>query len=338
MADTLTHPYTFSSGGAIRSAEMNANFSACRDIVNGKISSDNLKDGAVTASKIANGAVTESKIGTGAITSGKIGANAIGTTEINANAVTFPKIAANNIFGYHIYDGTITGVDIAPNGITNTNMANDSITSANIATGSIFGYHVYDKTLNAADISDLGILEDNLASGCVTNTKIADNAVTETKIANGSITNSKFASSIADILTVKKYDIPLGYVDVQGKDYQAVPLTQLASGETPISISVIAYDDTNEVWGYEVPPVNSFKWYPLADAGSASSTGEVILNGYSFYKDNSTGFWTLGFPGENINTGQFDSVYLFVTYAKGSTSWGFLRSKYAYVKARVLTY
>lgn len=65
---TVTIPNTFSGGSTILASEMNANFTALTDQINGSIDSDNLADGAVTAAKLAGGAVNRASVdATGAV-------------------------------------------------------------------------------------------------------------------------------------------------------------------------------------------------------------------------------------------------------------------------------
>ena len=68
----LSIPYTFTSGTVIEAAEMNSNFTATKNFVDGVAAGTNIDAGAITAAKIATGAVETAKIADGAITAQKL--------------------------------------------------------------------------------------------------------------------------------------------------------------------------------------------------------------------------------------------------------------------------
>jgi len=70
----LSIPYTFTSGTVIEAAEMNSNFTATKNFVDGVAAGTNIDAGAITAAKIATGAVETAKIADGAITAQKLAA------------------------------------------------------------------------------------------------------------------------------------------------------------------------------------------------------------------------------------------------------------------------
>jgi hypothetical protein len=71
---TVFIPNSFVAGTPAVATEVNQNFTAITDQVNGNLDADNLADGAVTAIKLASGAVTTSKIGDTEVSNAKIAA------------------------------------------------------------------------------------------------------------------------------------------------------------------------------------------------------------------------------------------------------------------------
>jgi hypothetical protein len=68
----LSIPYSFTSGTVIEAAEMNSNFTATKNFVDGVAAGTNIDAGAITAAKIATGAVETAKIADSAVTAIKI--------------------------------------------------------------------------------------------------------------------------------------------------------------------------------------------------------------------------------------------------------------------------
>jgi len=72
-------PYSFSNGTIIEASEMNSNFTAVKNFVDGVAAGTNITDGAIVTAKLATNAVTTEKINDGSITSAKLAAG-VGTT------------------------------------------------------------------------------------------------------------------------------------------------------------------------------------------------------------------------------------------------------------------
>jgi hypothetical protein len=73
MATVFT-PNTFVAGTPAVATEVNQNFTALTDQINGNLDADNLADNAVTEAKLAPGSVTGSKIGAAEVDNDKLGA------------------------------------------------------------------------------------------------------------------------------------------------------------------------------------------------------------------------------------------------------------------------
>ena len=79
---TVTIPNTFNNGEVIDAPEMNANFTALKNFVEGMSQGNNFDAGAISTTDIANSAITAAKIATGAVTSVKIQSSVSLTTPI----------------------------------------------------------------------------------------------------------------------------------------------------------------------------------------------------------------------------------------------------------------
>jgi hypothetical protein len=84
---TVFLPNTFVAGTPAVATEVNQNFTAITDQVNGNLDADNLIDGAVTAGKLAANAVTSSKIANSQVTNDKV-ASGIDATKIADGSVS----------------------------------------------------------------------------------------------------------------------------------------------------------------------------------------------------------------------------------------------------------
>jgi hypothetical protein len=69
---TLTIPNTFNNGEIIDAPEMNANFTAVKNFVEGMSQGNNFDAGAINTADIADNAITAGKIATGAVTTAKL--------------------------------------------------------------------------------------------------------------------------------------------------------------------------------------------------------------------------------------------------------------------------
>jgi len=65
-------PYSFTNGTVIESAEMNSNFTAVKNFVDGLANGTNIEANAVTTAKIASSAITTAKIADAAVTAQKL--------------------------------------------------------------------------------------------------------------------------------------------------------------------------------------------------------------------------------------------------------------------------
>lgn len=68
----LTVPYTFTSATVIEAAEMNSNFTATKNFVDGLATGTNLDSGSIVTAKIGSAAVTAAKLNADVSTSDQI--------------------------------------------------------------------------------------------------------------------------------------------------------------------------------------------------------------------------------------------------------------------------
>lgn len=127
-----------------------------QQVVQGTISTPDLRANAVTAAKIADGGVGTTQLADVGVTSGKIATGAVTVTQLGTDAVETAKIKDANV------------------------------TSAKLATGAVTATQLGTDAVEAAKIKDLNVTTGKLADLAVTTAKINDNAVTGAKMVAGS--------------------------------------------------------------------------------------------------------------------------------------------------------
>ena len=86
----LSVPYSFTTGTVIEAAEMNSNFTAVKNFVDGVAAGTNIDAGAIVAGKIGTGAVETAKIADSAVTAQKIADGTITAAKLAAGIVSSP--------------------------------------------------------------------------------------------------------------------------------------------------------------------------------------------------------------------------------------------------------
>lgn len=158
---TIIYPHTFVPNTPARASEVNANFDAITDEVNGNIDADNLADNAVTAAKIEDGAVTTAKLNDGAVSEAKLASGAVTSAKIGDGAVVAAKLGDLAVQTSKLNNSAVTEAKIGPSAVTESKIASAAVTELKLGSGAVTAT--------------------KLASGAVTTTKIADSAVTLAK-------------------------------------------------------------------------------------------------------------------------------------------------------------
>jgi hypothetical protein len=78
----LSIPHVFVNGTISEASEVNSNFTAVKNFVDGLATGVNLETGAVATAAIADGAVTTSKLSAAAVTAEKLSPGAVSIIEI----------------------------------------------------------------------------------------------------------------------------------------------------------------------------------------------------------------------------------------------------------------
>lgn len=104
----LTIPNVFNNGEVIDAPEMNSNFTAVKNFVEGLSLGNNFDTGAISTADIADNAITAAKIATGAVTSAKIQTSVSLTTPVLGVASATSLAASLNVV-YHIQTTATTG-------------------------------------------------------------------------------------------------------------------------------------------------------------------------------------------------------------------------------------
>lgn len=197
--------------GTITSEDIRDNTISGTKIAQLAVTSDKIKEGAITNLKIADGAITSDKIQDNAITSQNIAdasivskniaPNSIKTNHIAANQVTNEKIALDTIDSSRIVDQSITSQDIGLGAIASINIRSDSIqahhiakstiVSDNIAANAIQAQHIGNYVISSRNIGTDQIYSRHIVNYNVLNRHITPNAIQSYHIADDVITNDR---------------------------------------------------------------------------------------------------------------------------------------------------
>jgi hypothetical protein len=110
-----------------------------RAIVQGTVSTPDIRDGAITAAKIADGVLTTALIADGSITADKLGASSVITSKIGAGQVTTEKLANDAVDAAKLKDdatgaaGAVTSDHIRHEAVTTEKIADAAVTPEKLA-------------------------------------------------------------------------------------------------------------------------------------------------------------------------------------------------------------
>jgi hypothetical protein len=178
---TVSLPYSFTAGTAARASEVNANFDAILEQLNGNLQAVNLANESVTENKLADGAVATAKLADAAVTNAKV-AGGISASKVGAGTV------GDTAFGY--LDGVTSAIQAQLNGkqstlgagdISTSLIADDAVTQAKIAAGAVGSTEIADDAVIMAKIGPQAVGSTELFDGGVVTTKLADLAVSGDK-------------------------------------------------------------------------------------------------------------------------------------------------------------
>ena len=156
-------------------------------IIDGSITSEDIKDNSISGTKIAQLAISGDKIKEKAITNDKIADGAITSDKIQKNAITSQNIADASIVSKNIAPNSIKTNHIAANQVTNEKIAIDTIdslrivdqtiTSIDIALGAIASINIKDDAIQAHHIAKATIISDNIAANAIQAQHIAEQVI-----------------------------------------------------------------------------------------------------------------------------------------------------------------
>lgn len=195
------------SNGAVTSDKIKEDSIQQSHIVRDSITTEHLQAKVITSDKIEAGqikaehilanqiktahlqadAVTADKIKAGSIESTHIKANQIDATHIKADAIETDHIKANQVVGSHILAGEIKANHLATNSVTADKIQAGTITGDKIYGGTITGDKIQAGTITGDKISGTTITGDKISAGAITTDKLGANSITSNKIATNQI-------------------------------------------------------------------------------------------------------------------------------------------------------
>jgi hypothetical protein len=197
-------PHTFVPNTTAKASEVNDNYNAIVQEVNGNLEAVNLASNAVTEVKILDGAVTTSKIRDGDVTTAKIGDTQVTNVKL-ASGIDAAKITTGTLPIARIADAAVTNAKLAnvaantiKGRITAGSGAPTDLTAANVRTliNVADGANNYTHPNHTGDVTSVGDGATTIANLAVTTAKIADGAVTTVKIGDTQVTNAKIATGV----------------------------------------------------------------------------------------------------------------------------------------------
>ena len=195
------------SNGAVTSDKIKEDSIQQSHIVRDSITTEHLQAKIITSDKIEAGqvkaehilanqiktahlqadAVTADKIKAGSIESTHIKANQIDATHIKADAIETDHIKANQVVGSHILAGEIKANHLATNSVTADKIQAGTITGDKIYGGTITGNKIQAGTITGDNIAGTTITGDKISAGAITTDKLGANSITSNKIATNQI-------------------------------------------------------------------------------------------------------------------------------------------------------
>ena len=133
-----------------------------------------------TGENIVDGSITSADIRDASVTGGDLAPNAVNTTRIAQDAVTTSDIA----------QGTVDNADLAPNSITSTRIASNSIETLDISDRNIFTADLALDAVTTSRVADGSIGEVDLAGNAVTTDKIVDQGVTSADVSDDDLSGA----------------------------------------------------------------------------------------------------------------------------------------------------
>ncbi|MFT5170555.1 MAG: putative RNA-binding protein [Candidatus Marinamargulisbacteria bacterium] len=154
------------------------------------VQAKNIIDGSIITDDLRNWLITNQKITDNAITSSKIRNGEVMTDDLQAHAVTFKKLHDNSVDTHKIIDGTVLGQDLADRSISSGKIAIDAIDSTQIINGQIKRVDIENGAIGRSKIDRDAVGSSQIVDGEIYTSDLANLAVTAEKMAAGSVRNN----------------------------------------------------------------------------------------------------------------------------------------------------
>ena len=148
----------------------------------GQIKAEHILSNQIKTEHLQANTVTADKIKAGSIESTHIKANQIDASHIKADAIETDHIKANQVVGSHILAGEIKANHLATNSVTADKIQAGTITGDKIYGGTITGDKIQAGTITGGNIAGTTITGDKISAGAITTDKLGANSITSNKI------------------------------------------------------------------------------------------------------------------------------------------------------------
>lgn len=182
--------------GQVRGSESNDLASAGREILQGTISSPDLRDGAVIETKLGDNTVSTAKLQDSSVTGDKIADATITEVEIAEGAVTSGKILDGAIVSSKLNSESVTSDKLGTGAVTVTKIADHAVTGDKLPIGTLGQILLHNGTTfvptslsGALSIDGTGVVVVSLTASSVSFARIAE------RVASGTAAGASAAAS-----------------------------------------------------------------------------------------------------------------------------------------------
>ena len=167
----------------------------------------------------------------------------------DTGTVTATMMANDSVDSDELVDGSIDASHISTGAVTTVKIGADAVTGAKIADDAIDSEHYTDGSIDTAHIAAAQVTTTKLADNAVTTAKITDGNVTTAKIAADAITGAKIADDAIDsehyvAASIDNEHLANDAVDTDEIANEAVTFAKLATADVDISTETWSDSDT----------------------------------------------------------------------------------------------
>lgn len=173
------------------------------DLRNTAVDSTKIKGVNVTATKLASASVLNAKIATAAVDSNKIAASMVTSTKIKDGEVLNADLASSAVDSNKIKASNVTSTDIKDAEVLNADLANSSVDSNKVKASNITSTDIKNGDILNADLANSSVDSNKVKASNIASTDIKDAEVLNADLAGGAVSPDKFSSTVIPLIRAK---------------------------------------------------------------------------------------------------------------------------------------